>query len=99
MHARMTTIQAQADRIDDTVAQVRSSVLPVLEEQEGFRGFTVHVDRSSGKIVGTSYWESEEAMKASEEAVSGPRAQAAESSGSTGGPTVEHFEVAVDTMA
>jgi heme-degrading monooxygenase HmoA len=99
MHARMTTIQGQADRIDDTVAQVRASVLPVLEKQEGFRGFTMHVDRSSGKIVGTSYWESEETMKASEEAVSTPRAQAAESSGAPGGPTVEHFEVALDTMA
>jgi heme-degrading monooxygenase HmoA len=95
----MTTIQGQPDRIDDTVAQVQSSVLPVLEEQEGFKGFTVQVDRSSGKIVGTSYWESEETMKASEEAVSGPRAQAAENSGAAGGPTVEHFEVALDTMA
>ena len=99
MHARTTTVEGQPERIDDVVRQIESDVLPLLQEQQGFKGFTVHVDRSRGKVVGTSYWESEEAMRASEEAVRGPREEAAQRGGASGGPTVEHFEVAIDTMA
>ena len=98
MHARVTTIQGQADRIDEVVGGIEANVLPVLQEQEGFKGFTVHVDRSSGKVVGISYWESEQAMQASEDAVRAPREQAAEQAGASGGASVEHFEVAIDTM-
>ena len=98
MHARMTTIQGQADRIDEAVREVESTVLPVLQEQDGFKGFTVHVNRSSGKVVGTSYWESQEAMEASEQAVRPSREESAARAGASGEPTVEHFEVALDTM-
>ncbi len=97
MYARTTTIEAH--RIDEAVDQVKSSVLPLLDEQEGFKGFTLHVDRSGGKLVGTSYWESREAMEASEDAVKGPREQAAERGGVSGETVVEHFEVVIDTMA
>ena len=99
MYARTTTIEGQADRIDEIARRIESGVLPVLTQQEGFKGFTVQVNRSSGKVVGTSYWESQQAMEASEEAVSGPRDEAVRSAGASGGPAVEHFEVAVDTMA
>ena len=99
MYARTTTIEGQADRIDEVVREIESGVLPVLKQQDGFKGFTVHVNRSSGKVVGTSYWESQQAMEASEEAVSGPRDEAVRSAGASGGSTVDHFEVAIDTMA
>lgn len=98
MHARTTTIQARPESVDDAVRQVESDVLPLLQDQQGFKGFTLHVDRSSGKLVGTSYWESKEAMDASEEAVRGPREEAA-SRGGASEPEVERFEVAIDTMA
>ena len=98
MHARMTTVEGDPGRIDDALSQIESEVLPVLKDQQGFKGFTVHADRSSGKVVGTSYWESEEAMHASEEAVRGSREEAAQRGGAAGGPTVEHFEVVIDTM-
>jgi heme-degrading monooxygenase HmoA len=99
MYARTTTIEGQPDAVDDAVRQVESELLPVLNQQAGFKGFTVHVNRSSGKIVGTSYWESQEAMEASEQAVSAQREEAARRSGASGGPSVEIFEVAIDTMA
>ena len=99
MHARTTTVEGEPERIDDVVRQIESEILPKLEAQPGFKGFTLHVGRSTGKVVGTSYWESEEAMQASEEAVRGPREEAAQRAGASGGPTVEHFEVAIDTMA
>lgn len=98
MHSRVTTLEGQPDRIDDAISQVEAEVLPVLREQDGFKGFTVHVNRSSGKVLGISYWESEQALQASEEAISGPREQAAERAGASAGASVERFEVAIDTM-
>ena len=99
MHARTTTVNGRPDAIDKTVEQVRSELLPLLEQQAGFKGFTLHVDRLRGKAVGTIYWESQDAMAASEEAVRGLREDAARSGGASDEPLVEHFEVALDTMA
>lgn len=97
MHARFTWVQGDAAKIDDTVEQIKRDVVPVIQGADGFKGFTLHVDRSSGQIVGVSYWESEEAMKANEAAVREAREAAANALG--GEPRVSHFEVVVDTEA
>jgi heme-degrading monooxygenase HmoA len=99
MHARVTTIQMDAGRIDDAVSQLESEELPRWKEMDGFKGFTLLVDRESGKIAGTTYWESKEAMDATEEAISASRERAAETGGASAPPAVERYEVAVDTMA
>jgi heme-degrading monooxygenase HmoA len=96
MHARMTVLEGSADRLDEAVGQVESEVLPLLRQQSGFKGFTVMGDRSSGRIVATSYWGSEAAMKASEDAVRPSRERAAEAVGAAGGPRVERYEVLID---
>ena len=98
MHARVSYIQAQADRIDDVVAQVKSDVVPTLAGQDGFKGFTVLVDRDSGQVVGISFWESEDAMKASEEVADQSRREAADTAAAPE-PRVHRFEVAVDVTA
>ena len=99
MHARVTIIEGQPDAVDEAVGQVESTVLPLLREQAGFKGFTLQANRSTGKVMGTSYWESQEAMDASEDAVKGPREDAARRGGASGGPAVERYEVVIDTMA
>ncbi len=99
MHARVTTIQLDPGRIDDAVAQLEGEDIPRWKEIDGFKGFTLLVDRESGKVVGTSYWESEQAMSASEETVRPSRERAAETGGASAPPTVERYEVVVDTMA
>lgn len=98
MHSRFTWIQGDASKVDDAVEQVKRDVLPVLEQADGFKGFTLHVDRSSGSMVGLSYWESEEAMQASEEAVRAGREEAARTVGGDP-PRVSRFEVVLDTQA
>jgi heme-degrading monooxygenase HmoA len=98
VHARVSYIQAESgDRIDEVVSQVESDVVPTLKGQDGFKGFTVLADRSSGQLVGISFWESEEAMKASEEVGDQTRRQAAETAGGPE-PRVHRFEVALDVM-
>ena len=98
MHARMTTIQMQAERIDQAITQLEEEDLPRWKELEGFRGFTLHADRSSGKVVGTSYWDSKEHMDDAEGVVQEARRRAAETGGASSEPQVEMFEVALDTF-
>jgi heme-degrading monooxygenase HmoA len=98
MHARLTTLQLDPGKIDDAVAGLEQNDIPMFKGLDGFKGFSLMVDRSSGKAIGLSYWESEEAMNASEEAVKDSRARAAETGGASAEPQVEHYEVAVDTQ-
>jgi heme-degrading monooxygenase HmoA len=98
MHARLTTLQLDPSRIDEVVAQLDERDVPFFRGLDGFKGFTVLVDRSSGKVVGTSYWASKEQMDASEEAVKDVRQRAADTGGASGSPQVERFEVALDTF-
>src|SRR3712207_3620620 len=98
MYARATTIEGRPDAIDEAVRQGWSWVRPPFRGSEGFKGLTLPPARPSWKGVGTSFWEGPEAMAASEEAVRGPREDAARRGGATSAPTVEHFEVLIDTM-
>ena len=98
MHARMTTIEMDPARVDEAVAQVEEQDLPMWRDIDGFKGFTLLVDRSSGKVVGTSYWATLEQMQASEDAVKDSRQRAADTGGASSPPQVERFEVALDTF-
>ncbi len=70
MYARTTTIQAQPSSIDVGIAHVRDTVMPALDEGvEGYTGLSLLVDRSSGRCIATSAWQSEEAMRASAESI------------------------------
>lgn len=98
MHARVTTLQGQPDRADDVAAQLQRDDVPGFEQLDGFKGMTLMVDRGSGKMMALTFWESEDALRASEEAVKDARSRAAEQGGA-GEPQVERYEVLFDTMA
>jgi heme-degrading monooxygenase HmoA len=59
----------QPDKIDDAASGFEQNDIPMFKGLDGFNGFTLIADRSSGKVIGVSFWESEEAMQASEDAV------------------------------
>src|SRR5215217_5672927 len=69
MHARVTTVQVPPDRIDDATRHVREQVLPRLSQMEGFEGMVALASSQSGKVQGVAFWESEEALNATEQAV------------------------------
>jgi heme-degrading monooxygenase HmoA len=96
MHARMTVMEGTPDRMDAAASQIEDDVLPLLRQQDGFKGFTVMGDRSTGKVVAVSFWESEQALKASDDAVRASRERSAQAVGASAGPRVEHYEVIVD---
>ena len=94
MHARVTTLEVPPDRMDDATRHVREQVLPLIQQQEGFKGFIALADRQSGKAIGVSLWESEQAMQASEEVGDRTRSETAQSGGGTVAG-VDRYEVAL----
>jgi heme-degrading monooxygenase HmoA len=95
MYARVSTIEGSPDKVDDVTRQTQEQTLPQLQKMEGFKGFVALGDRQSGKMLGVSFWESEEALRATEQAVSGVRSGAAETAdGIVAG--VEQYEVLVN---
>ena len=93
MHARTTTIDARADAIEAGIGYVRDEVMPTITDMPGCIGMSLVADRATGRVIATSAWESEEAMKASEGSVAPSRQQAADILG--GPPRVDEWEIAL----
>jgi heme-degrading monooxygenase HmoA len=94
MHARVSTIEGLPERMDDATRHLQEQALPQLRQMDGFKGFVALGDRQSGKVLGVAFWESEEALRATEVEVSGVRSGAAEAAGGTVAG-VENYEVIV----
>jgi heme-degrading monooxygenase HmoA len=80
------------------VSRVRDTIVPRYEQSDGFKGFTLLLDRSRGEGLGISFWESEDALRASDSLGDEARRGAAEAGGGED-QGAERFEVAIDTMA
>ena len=95
MYARVTTIEGAPGKLDDATGHIQEQTLPQLQKMEGFKGFVALGDRQSGKVLGVAFWESEEALRATEQAVSSVRSGAAGAAdGTVAG--VEEYEVFVN---
>jgi heme-degrading monooxygenase HmoA len=96
VHARVTTYEGQAGLSDEQVQEItrrtEETVLPTVRQMGGYKGVFSLMDRGTGKALSLTLWESEEAMRASEEAANQTRGQAAgiASQQVTG---IERFEV------
>lgn len=93
MYARSTTVQGTPDRVDLAIAMVRDEVLPAVTQMPGCLGLSMLVDRTAGDGIVTTSWESEEAMRATAEAVAPMREKAANLMGGTA--DVQEWEIAV----
>ena len=92
MHVRLTTIEGSPDRMDEAARHVQEQTLNQLRQMDGFKGFVALGDRQSGRLVGVAFWEDEEALRATEGAVSGVRSGTAEAVGGSVA-SVEEYEV------
>jgi heme-degrading monooxygenase HmoA len=91
--ARVSTFEGSPEQVDELTRYASEQVVPALNELEGFNGIMGLADRQSGRALVVGLWETEEAMRASEEAVDQLRDEAAESAGGTV-TGVERYEVA-----
>ncbi len=94
MFARSSTLEASPDQMDEALRHLREQVLPLLQRQDGFKGFIAFADRQTGRATGVSFWESEQAMQASEEAGDRTRSETAQASDGEV-VSVERYEVAL----
>ena len=92
MHARISMLVGSSDLIDEGLRYVRENVLPQLQQQDGFKGMAALADRQTGRTLGVTFWESEEALRASEEAANRLREDSAEAMSDTIAG-VERYEV------
>ena len=97
MHARLTRIQGSPDQVDAAVEMAKNDVLPTLRGCTGYKGFSVGVDRSSGAMFGVSFFDSEENLRASEDAVRQKREETASAAGGTAEFAL--FEIVIDDEA
>jgi heme-degrading monooxygenase HmoA len=95
MHARVSTIRGTPQKMDDAKGHIQEQTLPQLRKMDGFEGFLALGDRQSGKVVGVAFWESEEALRATDQAVSGVRSGVAQAADGTVA-SVEAYEVLVN---
>ena len=93
MYARSTTMRAGTD-MDSGVAFVRDEVCPAVQAMEGCLGFSLLLDRESGRMIATSSWRSEEDMWRTDSTVAGFRDRVQELMGSEP-PVVEEWEIAL----
>jgi heme-degrading monooxygenase HmoA len=98
LHARMSTLEGAPHEIDEVLREIREHVLPLLQQQDGFEGFITLEDRRSGKLIGITFWESEQAMQASEEVGDRTRSETAEATHDTI-EDVERYEVGLFEMS
>ena len=67
MFASVSTYQGPPDQKDEGLRYAQENIVPSLQEMGGFEGVYLLVDRQSGKVLTITLWESEEALRASEE--------------------------------
>ncbi len=98
MYARISTLEGAPEHIDEGLRQVRENVLPQIQQQEGFKGMVALADRQTGTTLGITFWENEEALKASEEAADRLREDSAQAMSDTIAG-VERYEVGLFEVA
>jgi heme-degrading monooxygenase HmoA/predicted ester cyclase len=93
MHVRMNMLAGDPARLDEATRYLEETVRPHVEDQHGSRGLACLTNGDLGVCVVASYWDTQDAMTASEQAVQVSRKEMAELL--TGTVTVEHYEVPV----
>ncbi|HSV41333.1 MAG TPA: hypothetical protein VLI04_21400 [Nocardioidaceae bacterium] len=93
MFARSTTLNGKSENIDAGLRFIENEVRPIMDGIEGCRGLSCLVDRETGQAIATSSWESEEAMRASDDQLRGIRERGREIFG--GDMQVDEWEIGV----
>ena len=93
MYARVATFESDPSKVDDAIAMVRSEIEG--DTPPGLEGakMLMLVDRQSGKGLGITLFQSEEAMQRGDEALN-----AMNPGGTERRVSVEFFEVPVQTV-
>ena len=97
MFARVTVVQGSPDKIEAGVESFNNQVLPAVKGVEGYRAAFLLVDRATGKGMGITLWETEDARRKGGEAVDQARSATIAAMGGSV-PPVDEFEVVASDM-
>jgi heme-degrading monooxygenase HmoA len=92
VYARVSTLEGSPEQLDEGVRFLREEILPTGKEDAGFKGLIALADRTSGKALSITFWETEEALLATEQGADQLRSTWAERSGQQIA-SVESYEV------
>lgn len=82
MYARVTTFPGLApERIKATLQEFTEHHLPRLEQVPGYRGVWVGVDYTGGRAIAVTYWDTSDALHASDALANEMRAAAVTKAG------------------
>jgi heme-degrading monooxygenase HmoA len=95
MVARVGTWQGSAEELERWIRRSREEVKPSIRKDQGLKAAYWLVDREAGKGLIVTFWESADAMHASEEARLERQAATAASTGAR--VTTERFEI-IDSL-
>ncbi len=93
MHVRLNMLAGDPGQLGEATRYMETMVRPTVESQSGSRGLAVLANAVLGTCIVATYWDSADAMAASEQAVQVPRKEITELVKGT--VTVEHYEVPV----
>ena len=83
MYARVTTYEGTAEDYDRGIDKMRSDIAPQVHALPGCKGLLSLVDRSTGRSLSITLWETEDALASTRENANRIRSDAASASGST----------------
>ncbi len=102
MHARITTVRIDKEyrinkpnTVEESLDALRTTTMPKLKKQKGFKEFLVLVDRAADKVVLITLWESVDDMMATEASGFYKRAVDEFSDRIVSEPRKEYYEVAI----
>lgn len=90
----MSTFQGPSEQTAEGIRLARERIPSAARLQHGFEGIYLLFDRETGRSLSITLWETEEDMRASEEAASRVRGESVKASGDSI-LSVEHYEVAL----
>ena len=93
MHARLTRITQAPERLEETISSFQETVVAPVQQQPGYAGVGLAVNRQDGSAIAFTLWETEEAMHSSERLAQSLRTQVASEQGAEI-VEVERYEVA-----
>jgi heme-degrading monooxygenase HmoA len=97
VYARVTVVQGLPDKIEQGIDSFNSQVLPAAKGVAGYNAAFLLADRKTGKAIGITLWESEDARRRGGEALDAARAATIKAMGGSV-PPIEEFEVVASDL-
>jgi heme-degrading monooxygenase HmoA len=95
MFARVAMIQGKPNKVDEVARFFKEQILPAAKQIKGFKEGYMMVNRETGRVIGMTFWETQQGIVDSTPNASRFVPQMEQISGAAEKPMVETYEVAV----